>query len=136
MEVVNLLNNLYTLFDTTLSYYDVYKVKLLYFPSAPWTIKYTFWTQVETIGDAYMVVSGLPIPNGDKHAGEIASVALELLYQCGKFKIRHLYDVPLLLRIGIHTGSCAAGVVGLTMPRYCLYVLWPMKPLNILPKNN
>lgn len=56
-----------------------------------------------------MVVSGLPVPNGDRHTGEIASVALELLHQCGKFKIRHLYDVPLLLRIGIHTGSCAAG---------------------------
>ncbi|OQV18687.1 Guanylyl cyclase GC-E [Hypsibius exemplaris] len=101
MEIVNLLNDLYSLFDTTLSYYDVYKV--------------------ETIGDAYMVVSGLPVANGNKHAGEIASVALELLYQCGRFKIRHLFDVPLMLRIGIHTGSCAAGVVGLTMPRYCLF---------------
>ncbi|XP_055352696.1 retinal guanylyl cyclase 1-like isoform X2 [Paramacrobiotus metropolitanus] len=101
MEIVNLLNDLYSLFDTTLSFYDVYKV--------------------ETIGDAYMVVSGLPVTNGDKHAGEIATVALELLHQCGRFKIRHLFEVPLFLRIGVHTGSCAAGVVGLTMPRYCLF---------------
>ena len=52
-----------------------------------------------------MVVSGLPIMNGDKHAGEIATVALELLHHCGKFKIRHMCEVPLFLRIGVHTGN-------------------------------
>ena len=60
--------------------------------------------KVETIGDAYMVVSGLPIRNGDNHAGEISTVALNLLHQCAKFKIRHLPGIPLRLRIGIHSG--------------------------------
>ena len=35
--------------------------------------------QVETIGDAYMVVSGLPVRNDIQHAGEIASLALQVL---------------------------------------------------------
>lgn len=52
-----------------------------------------------------MVVSGLPIRNGDLHAGEISTVALNLLHSCAKFQIRHLPGIPLRLRIGIHSGS-------------------------------
>ncbi|XP_076326549.1 receptor-type guanylate cyclase Gyc76C-like isoform X3 [Tachypleus tridentatus] len=101
MEVVTFLNDLYTVFDAIISHYNVYKV--------------------ETIGDAYMVVSGLPIRNGDQHAGEIASMALELLDAIRSFRIRHRPNQTLKLRIGIHTGPVVAGVVGLTMPRYCLF---------------
>ncbi|KAG1682088.1 Guanylyl cyclase GC-E [Nymphon striatum] len=100
IEIIDLLNDLYTAFDATINHYTVYKV--------------------ETIGDAYMVVGGLPERIKD-HAEQVASMALDLLHICGKFKIRHLPKMPLRLRIGIHTGSCAAGVVGLTMPRYCLF---------------
>ncbi|KAL5005346.1 hypothetical protein ScPMuIL_018802 [Solemya velum] len=101
IQVVDLLNDLYTMFDATIDVYDVYKV--------------------ETIGDAYMVVSGLPLRNGSRHAGEIGTMALDLLSQCGSFTIRHMPEVPLRLRIGLHTGPCVTGVVGLTMPRYCLF---------------
>ncbi|KAH9519711.1 Receptor-type guanylate cyclase Gyc76C [Bulinus truncatus] len=106
MEVVDLLNDLYTSFDSIIEEFDVYKV--------------------ETIGDAYMVVSGLPIRNGDKHAGEIASMALELLgaIRQKKFKIQGSTSHMLKIRIGIHSGEagpCCAGVVGLKMPRYCLF---------------
>uniref|UniRef100_A0ABM0M6S0 Guanylate cyclase n=1 Tax=Saccoglossus kowalevskii TaxID=10224 RepID=A0ABM0M6S0_SACKO len=101
MQVVDVLNDLYTCFDTILENYDVYKV--------------------ETIGDAYMVVSGLPIRNSNKHAGEICTMALDLLSSMRTFKIRHKSDMQLQLRIGIHTGPCVAGVVGLKMPRYCLF---------------
>ncbi|XP_042875510.1 receptor-type guanylate cyclase Gyc76C-like isoform X2 [Penaeus japonicus] len=101
-QVVSFLNDLYTLFDNIIKGYDVYKV--------------------ETIGDAYMVVSGLPKPNMGRHAGEIASMALELLNGVKtKFVIRHRPETTLKLRIGLHTGPVIAGVVGVTMPRYCLF---------------
>lgn len=100
-EVVEMLNDLYTCCDSIITNYDVYKV--------------------ETIGDAYMVASGLPLRNGNRHAGEIASMALHLLHKISKLEIRHRPGELLQLRIGIHSGQCVAGVVGLQMPRYCLF---------------
>ncbi|KAK3733152.1 hypothetical protein RRG08_046076 [Elysia crispata] len=101
MQVVDLLNDLYTAFDTVVSRFDVYKV--------------------ETIGDAYMVVSGLPMRNGNLHAREIARMSIALLRETKTIKVRHKPDYKLKLRIGIHSGSVCAGVVGLKMPRYCLF---------------
>ncbi|XP_069776055.1 retinal guanylyl cyclase 1-like [Narcine bancroftii] len=101
IEVVDLLNDLYTLFDAIIGSHDVYKV--------------------ETIGDAYMVASGLPTRNGNRHAAEIANMSLDILSTVGTFKMRHMPEVPIRIRIGLHSGPCVAGVVGLTMPRYCLF---------------
>ena len=51
-----------------------------------------------------MVVSGLPVRNGNKHAGEIATMALHLLSSTRDFKIQNLPNNRLQLRLGIHTG--------------------------------
>ena len=61
--------------------------------------------KVETIRDAYMVVSGLPRRNGIDHAGQIATMSLDLLHNIRTFKIRHMPDKHLQLRIGIHSGK-------------------------------
>ncbi|MCI4384237.1 hypothetical protein PGIGA_G00036610 [Pangasianodon gigas] len=101
MEVVDMLNDIYKNFDSILDHHDVYKV--------------------ETIGDAYMVVSGLPRRNGDRHVMDICHMALDILSFMGTFELRHLPGLPVWIRIGVHSGPCAAGVVGLKMPRYCLF---------------
>uniref|UniRef100_A0A672Q3J3 Guanylate cyclase n=1 Tax=Sinocyclocheilus grahami TaxID=75366 RepID=A0A672Q3J3_SINGR len=100
-QVVDFLNKLYTTFDDIIDNYDVYKV--------------------ETIGDAYMVVSGVPKENGINHAGEIASMAQDLISVCNTFKIPHKPTTQLKIRAGIHSGPVVAGVVGTKMPRYCLF---------------
>lgn len=52
-----------------------------------------------------MVVSGLPVRNGDKHAGEIAAMALNLLSCVKDFTVPHMKTKKVQLRIGIHTGN-------------------------------
>uniref|UniRef100_A0A8C7T615 Guanylyl cyclase C n=1 Tax=Oncorhynchus mykiss TaxID=8022 RepID=A0A8C7T615_ONCMY len=96
MEVVDMLNDIYKNFDRILDHHDVYKV--------------------ETIGDAYMVASGLPRRNGNRHAVDIAHMALDILAFVGTFQLQHLPGIPLWIRIGVHSAT-----LSLPMPRYCLF---------------
>ncbi len=73
------------MFDETIDKFDVYKV--------------------ETIGDAYMVVSGLPERNGRQHASQVALMSLELLKLVQSFEAPHDPAEELSLRIGLHSGE-------------------------------
>lgn len=61
--------------------------------------------QVETIGDAYMVVSGLPIRNGLEHVKEIARMSLAIVQGMRSFHSPHVPQQQLRVRIGVHSGN-------------------------------
>ncbi|CAL1544388.1 unnamed protein product [Lymnaea stagnalis] len=108
VDIIFFINRLFDLMDDEISKYDVFKV--------------------ETVGDQYLVVSGVPLRNGDSHVKEIANMALGLLEQTKNLTVDHLPTYPIQLKFGVCTGSVVAGIVGLKMPRYCLFD----KSFNIL----
>ncbi|XP_058237368.1 guanylate cyclase soluble subunit beta-2 [Hemibagrus wyckioides] len=99
IQIVNMLNAMYSRFDRLTNVHDVYKV--------------------ETIGDAYMVVGGVPIPK-DTHAERVANFALGMRIAAREVK-NPITGQPIQIRVGLHTGPVLAGVVGEKMPRYCLF---------------
>uniref|UniRef100_A0A7I4YP18 Guanylate cyclase n=1 Tax=Haemonchus contortus TaxID=6289 RepID=A0A7I4YP18_HAECO len=100
-QLVNLLNDLYNGFDSIIEEHSVYKV--------------------ESIGDGYLCVSGLPVRNGHEHIREIAELSLSFMKFVDEFRMSALPRERVQLRIGVNSGPCVAGVVGLSMPRYCLF---------------
>jgi len=74
--------------------------------------------KIKTIGDAYMVVGGVPLPTPN-HAEAIADMALAMLTAISQFAFPG--RPPLTLRIGICTGPVVAGVIGF---RKFVYDLW------------
>lgn len=97
-ELVGLLNNIFSRFDRLTDKHDLEKIK--------------------TIGDAYMVVGGLPIPR-DNSAEAIADMALDMLAEISLFNAEQ--NLNLSIRIGINTGPVVAGVIG---TKKFIYDLW------------
>ncbi|MGD1809238.1 adenylate/guanylate cyclase domain-containing protein [Dapis sp. BLCC M126] len=97
-ELVELLNMIFSRFDELAEKYGLEKIK--------------------TIGDAYMIVGGLPTPRED-HAEAIAEMALDMLNQVKEFSQKQ--GKPLQIRIGINTGAVEAGVIG---TKKFAYDLW------------
>jgi PAS domain S-box-containing protein len=98
IELVNLLNEIFSTFDGLAEKLGLEKIK--------------------TIGDAYMVAGGLPIPKPD-HAEAIAEMALAM-----QAAVRHLrceQEENIQIRIGINTGVVVAGVIG---TKKFIYDLW------------
>ncbi|MBA4389914.1 MAG: adenylate/guanylate cyclase domain-containing response regulator [Syntrophus sp. (in: bacteria)] len=74
--------------------------------------------KIKTIGDSVMLVCGMPLPNVN-HARIMAKLALTLQQEIRKISL--LENLPLELRIGIHSGPVVAGVLGLQKLAYDLW---------------
>ncbi|TVQ63429.1 MAG: HAMP domain-containing protein [Spirulina sp. DLM2.Bin59] len=97
-QLVEMLNEIFSQFDQLSEHHGLEKIK--------------------TIGDAYMVVGGLPEPQAG-HAEAIATMALDMLTILAAFNDRT--GEALSLRIGIHSGSVVAGVIGIKKFTYDLW---------------
>jgi adenylate cyclase len=97
-EVVGLLDDLFSHFDTLAERYELEKIK--------------------TIGDCYMVAAGVPVPRPD-HARALAMMALDMLEAMRAGEA--MGDLGMELRIGINSGPVVAGVIG---RKRFLYDLW------------
>ncbi len=97
-DLVNLLNEIFSAFDQLAERHGLEKIK--------------------TIGDAYMVVGGLPVPRKD-HAEAIAEMALDMQKEIARFSALNAEELN--IRIGINSGSVVAGVIGI---KKFIYDLW------------
>ena len=97
-KLVDVLNTLFGEFDAIAEKHEVEKIK--------------------TIGDGYMAVGGVPLRQTD-HAERVARVALEMMPAIEQ--LGRSLNLPLSARIGVHTGSLVAGVIG---RRKFIYDLW------------
>ncbi|MCF8468984.1 MAG: adenylate/guanylate cyclase domain-containing protein [Sneathiella sp.] len=88
-ELITNLNRVFSRFDDLVAKYNVEKIK--------------------TIGDAYMVVAGLPAARED-HANVMVSLALDMIDAAAE--MNEDSDIPLRIRIGINSGPVVAGVIG------------------------
>lgn len=97
-QLVNMLNDIFGRFDELAEQFNLEKIK--------------------TIGDCYMVVGGVP-DRSPTHCQQVAEFALAAIDAIGKYSRDNGYDLH--IRVGVHTGTVVAGVVG---KRKYSYDLW------------
>jgi class 3 adenylate cyclase/CheY-like chemotaxis protein len=97
-QLVERLNEIFLAFDILAELYGLEKIK--------------------TIGDAYMLVGGLPTPRPD-HAEAVAEMALDMLEAIARINRQNRSDLQ--IRVGIHTGPVVAGVIGKNKFNYDLW---------------
>ncbi|KAK4882896.1 hypothetical protein RN001_006215 [Aquatica leii] len=98
ITVVDCMNSIFSCFDALMDRFKVYKV--------------------ETVGCIYMVAGGAP-ERTDSHAQRVADLGISMIEEVAKLKFKDRKKVE--IKIGIHSGSAVAGVVGIKVPRYCFF---------------
>ncbi len=98
VEIVQMLNWVFSIFDRLTEEYGLEKIK--------------------TIGDAYMVVGGVP-EERPGHAEAVVALGLAMLREVESFAKES--GIMLAVRIGVHTGAVVAGVIG---QKKFVYDLW------------
>jgi adenylate cyclase len=98
-ELVDELNTCFSAFDEIMGRYNIEKIK--------------------TVGDAYLAVSGLPLSNRS-HASDVVNAAVEIRTFIKERKQR-IGDKTFDIRIGVHSGSVVAGIVGVKKFAYDIW---------------
>ena len=97
-DTVHMLNEIFGILDRLVEKHEIEKIK--------------------TIGDCYMVVGGVPKRN-PLHCQNIAQFAIDAISAIKEYSDRMPFDIK--IRIGIHTGTVAAGVIGQSRFSYDLW---------------
>jgi len=100
LDLCALLNDIYSLFDRHLNYFGLYKVDI--------------------IGDAFVVVGGLPCHSQKRNSAMNCVLFAFHMLQDMK-SVCEKYGVEIELRVGIHSGNAVGSVVSLNKPRYLLW---------------
>ncbi len=101
-DLVQEINTCFEAFDSIVEQYGIEKIK--------------------TIGDAYMAVGGLPVPTDDSVKNTVLAALEMRTFITERKTIMNEKGLPAFeMRIGIHTGSVVAGIVGVKKFQYDIW---------------
>jgi class 3 adenylate cyclase len=102
LEIMQMLNEMYTEFDHLVRKHGVYKV--------------------ETIGDAYLVIGGGPEEGNNSSvegAKRVAMFALDVMKYVQDYRTKN--EMQIYIRSGLASGPVVGGVIGITSPKFSLF---------------